>query len=223
MDRTLSKAMTSPTDQKDLTTGNACWETPPEIYATLDREFHFDIDLCGGPGTQHRAPAWFGPSSPLGKDDALTTTWYHVPTEPQIHAGGILSLETKVGFCNPPYGPFIPKILDKAIAESKLGFTTVFLLPNRVTKWYKRAMREASEIRICDERIAFWEDGHPRWNAKIKAEENRLVPDPAMFDSCIVIIRPSLSQRQPLYPRAAFDLWHWDPERLQKCRLSIPL
>lgn len=214
MNRETSLRMNSPT-----TANNGNWETPPEVFKALHAEFRFDIDLCGGPGTQHRLPLWFGPGSPLGKEDALSTSWYFLPTVHQQAAGGILSHATISGFCNPVYGSFIPEILEKAYEEAfQYGFTSVFLLPNRATKWYKRAMRYAAEIRIVDERIAFWEEGHPRWNAKILREEGRYVPDPAMFDSCVVVVKKIPPTFQP---RAAFDLWHWDPVRWADCRLTV--
>lgn len=197
--------MNSPTNA-DPTKGNACWETPPDVFAALHEEFKFKIDLTGGPGTQHRLPLWFGPGGHA--EDALSIPW--------ATTGG----RGSVGFSNPPYGRFIPLIMEKAYAEAQSGFTSVFLLPNRVTRWYKNAMRHASEIRIVDERIAFWEDGHPRWNAKILRETGAKVPDPAMFDSCIVVVRPPTDRRQYLFTRAQFDIWHWDPDRLKRCRLT---
>lgn len=201
MDPELVKSMNSVTNM-DPTSGNSCWETPPEVFAALDSEFHFDVDLTGGPGTQHRCPTWFGPGGL--EENALGTSW---------------SMVGMKGFSNPPYGKFIPLIMEKAYQEAIYGFTTVFLLPNRVTRWYKNAMRHAHQIRIVDERIAFWEDGHPRRNKKILAKTGKQVPDPAMFDSCIVVVK-NTPKGAGLYPRAAFDIWHWDPERLKKCRLT---
>lgn len=216
MDAELVKSMNSPTNA-DPTTGNACWETPPEVFDALNEEFHFQIDLTGGPGTQHRCHFWLGPGHDAvpKMNDALTMPWHSL----RINGKPITS-----GFSNPPYGRFIPLILFKALQEAEHGFTSVFLLPNRVTLWYKNMMRRASEIRIVDERIAFWENGHPRWNAKILREEDRYVPDPAMFDSCIVVIRPKTDVwyrgRVGLFKHPAeFDIWHWDPTRRAKCSL----
>lgn len=216
MDSDLVQSMNSKTTE-DVTQGNACWETPPEIFTALYDEFHFDIDLTGGPGTQHRMEHWLGPGSPWkGKlGDALTSPWHKLT---------IRGTPIKSGFSNPPYGKFIPLIMEQAYKEAQEGFTSVFLLPNRVTRWYKNAMRHASEIRIVDERIAFWENGHPRWNVKILTETGAMVPDPAMFDSCLVIVRPPSADwyrgSRGLFRRPAeFDLWHWDPERRKRCTL----
>ncbi len=197
MNRATRDKFTASTDQTDLTVGQACWETPPEVFEALDREFKFDIDLCGGPGTQHRLPLYFGPGGHA--EDALSCAWT------------TNGARGNVGFCNPPYGSFIPKILAKGLAESRVGFTSVFLLPNRMTRWYKHMMWEAREIRIVDERIAFLENGQPRINPKTGK------PDGALFDSCIVVIGPKPAR---LFPRASFEIWHWNAERNAKCRLS---
>jgi hypothetical protein len=46
MDNATKNKLTSGTDQADLTTGNACWETPPLVFAKLNEDFGpFDVDL----------------------------------------------------------------------------------------------------------------------------------------------------------------------------------
>ncbi len=60
------------------------WATPPDVYAALDSEFHFDFDPCPIGGTvDGTAPLFVG--------------W-----------GG------KRVFCNPPYGPGIRPFLERA-------------------------------------------------------------------------------------------------------------
>ncbi len=171
MDNQTKNKLTSGTDQSDLTTGNACWETPPAIFAALDAEFgHFDVDLCAD---THRAlyPRWFGPGSELATD-ALTADW---------GAHGIR------GYCNPPYGAFIGKILPRAKRQAEHGFQSVFLIPMRVTKAFQaHIMDGAKELRFCDSRIVFFENGAPRLNRKAFAE-GRLVADSAVFDSIVVV------------------------------------
>src|SRR5690348_14504237 len=102
-----------------LTTGNAVWETAPAVFAKLNADFGpFDVDLTAD-AARHHCPIWFGPDSPLGEFDALTANW-HVRGER--------------GFSNPPYGPFVPRILRVAKAQAARGFTAVMLLPVRITR-----------------------------------------------------------------------------------------
>ena len=49
MNRETRDKFASGTDQADLTTGNACWQTPPAIFAQLNHDFGpFEIDLTAG-------------------------------------------------------------------------------------------------------------------------------------------------------------------------------
>jgi hypothetical protein len=172
MNRDTRDKFASGTDQSDLTSGNACWETSPAVLAALNRDFGpFDVDLCAD-ATRHLCPTWLGPGSNHGLHaaDALTAPW-------------ILYGDT--GYCNPPYGAFIAKILPKAKQEAANGFTSVFLIPMRATKAFRQhILRGAAELLFCDKRLIFWENGAPRVNAKTKK------PDCALFDSIIVVYRP---------------------------------
>ncbi len=151
----------SPT-QRDVTSGNACWETPPAVFSKLNEEFNFEIDLCADPD-RALCPIYFGPGSPY-HIDALEAPW------PMFGK--------TVAFCNPPYGPFVPKILPIAKVNALYyGFTSVFLIPMRVTKAFTNYILDgAAEVRFCDRRLSFYENGVPR--------------DPAPFDSIIVVYRP---------------------------------
>ena len=201
----------------------ACLETPPSVFAHLHERFAFDIDLTASE-QNHLLPTWFGPGSIF--TDALTAPW-------RITAG-----HPGAGFSNPPYGPFIPKILKKAIEERAKGFTSVFLLPNRAGGWFQDYVIPAySELWYCSERINFFYQGKPRLSARVKvtpkwkrdprvkavgtevwttepmeltyrvyeqdytyqfeAEEPLMAPAGALFDSIIVVYRPS-PLRQPV-------------------------
>lgn len=184
MDRATRDKFASGTDQSDLTAGNACWQTPPAIFADLNDRYSFDIDLCAD---HERAlcDVWFGPGSEFA-EDALTAWW---------------SEWGSVGFCNPPYGVFIGKVLARADVEAKLGFWSVILLPLRMNKAMRGAIFESKSVvewLICDKRIAFWENGAPRWNAKALAKGLH-VPDTALFDSTILVFGPGHHE----YPRVA--------------------
>ena len=164
--------------QDDLTTGNACWETPPDVYRAIWAQFGpFDLDLTADP-VRHLEPRWFGPGSPL-LTDALDGDW---PTYGNS------------GFSNPPYGPFVQQILARADYFARHArFQSTFLLPMRVTKaWHAHVMHGASEVWLCDSRITFWENGAPRidpttkQNIKLAAKGLPMQPNTAMFDSVIV-------------------------------------
>lgn len=155
---------------KDLTSGNSCWETPPAIFKKLNDEFKFDIDICAD-SKRNLCRKYFGPGSPF-HTNALEAPWSFIGT---------------VGFCNPPYGPFVPHVLRVALEATLYGFTTVLLLPMRATRAFHStiiAPNGANELRFCDKRITFWENGAPRINPRTGK------PDPAPFDSIIVVYRP---------------------------------
>lgn len=186
MNRATRDKFASGTDQGDLTTGNACWETPPAIFEKLNADFGpFDIDLTADL-QRHLCPVWFGPMSSVLQYDALIADWME---------------HGRCGYSNPPYGPFVQKILAKANAEAVSGFTTVLLLPMRVTKAFKtHILHGASELLFCDKRIVFWENGAPRLNPKTGK------PDCALFDSIVVVYRPDHRRTPP-----TIGEWHVPP------------
>lgn len=107
MNRDTRDKLTSGTGP-DLTAGNACWETAPAIFADIAARFGpFDVDLTADAG-RALCCRFFGPGSALCAD-ALIAPW---------HAYG------RNGYSNPPYGPFIGRILPKAIAEAAEGTLT---------------------------------------------------------------------------------------------------
>lgn len=100
------------------------WPTPKAVYDELNAEFCFDYDPC----------PLLGRVGPLFGADGLHDSW----------AG-------KRVFCNPPFGPGIPKFMAKA-HEAHLA---VFLVPARVdTKWFHEiALPFAREIRFIKGRL----------------------------------------------------------------------
>ncbi len=187
MRRDTTDSMNRGTDQADLTTGNACWETPPLIFEKLNRDFGpFDVDLTAD-GQRHLCPVWFGPDSEQYAD-ALAAVW---------PAWG------SSGYSNPPYGPFVQRLLAKAKIEATRGFGSTLLLPMRVTAAFKaHVLRGAAELWYCDSRITFFEHGAPRINVKAW-RTGRLVADPAMFDSILVRYVPGTR----VDARPLVDIW----------------
>lgn len=185
MDNATKNKLTSGTDQSDLTAGNACWETPPLVFEALKRDFGpFDIDLTAD-AQRHLVDVWFGPDSPCNEFDALTADWNEYGES---------------GYSNPPYGPFIQRLLPLARAMADRGFASTLLLPLRITKAFKaHVLIGASDLLLCDKRLTFFEDGVPRLNeAKYgkrgkKGQLLKVPTDPAVFDSIIVRYRPGVT------------------------------
>jgi hypothetical protein len=161
---------------KDVTAGNACLETPPAVFVQLVKTHGpFDIDLTADT-KRHLCPVWFGPGS-LYDDDALTAAWTGFG---------------KTGYSNPPYGPFVAMMLEKAKKEATYGFTTTLLLPVRITKaFHHHVLYGATEVLFCDKRIAFWENGAPKLDPKTGK------PTGALFDSMIVRYIPGIRFSPP--------------------------
>ncbi len=148
--------------------GNDTWETPPAVFADLHDTYGFDIDLFADP-VRTLLPAWFG----RGVGNALELPW---------HQAG------EFGYANPPYGSLVPKVLAKAAAEAECGFSTLLLLPFRMTKAMRWAIFQSgnvAKVLVCDRRITFYENGEPR-----RDKQGR--PSPAPFDSVLVLFRPGV-------------------------------
>lgn len=99
------------------------WPTPKTYYDLLDAEFHFNFDPC-----------------PLGGTDDGRSTLFVPWTGKRV-------------FCNPPYGPEIPKFLSRW-AECEIA---VFLIPARTdTRWFHEiCLPFAREIRFIKGRLRF--------------------------------------------------------------------
>lgn len=106
------------------------WETPPEVFARLDGEFHFTLDVCA---TRQNAkcPRYF-----TRKKNGLAQSW-----------------GTETCWMNPPYGREIGKWMAKAKAAARGGATVVCLVPARTdTRWWHE---NVSEVRFMRGRIRF--------------------------------------------------------------------
>jgi hypothetical protein len=165
--------------QKDVTSGNACLETPPAVFAKLQEDFGpFDLDLCADAGN-HLCDVWFGPCSPY-HENALIAPWGDFG---------------ETGYANPPYGPFVGKMLRKAKEEAAKGVPSTLLLPVRITKaFHAHILCGATEVWFCDKRIAFWQGGAPKL---IQHKDGSWKPDAALFDSMIVRYEPGMRFSPP--------------------------
>ncbi|MBX9792576.1 MAG: phage N-6-adenine-methyltransferase [Pirellulales bacterium] len=107
------------------------WATPQDVFALLDAEFHFDLDVCALPANA-KCRRYFTP-----KQDGLKQEW------------------TGVCWMNPPYGREIGKWMKKALVASLKGATVVCLVPARCDTawWHEYATR--GEIRFIRGRLKF--------------------------------------------------------------------
>lgn len=177
MNRETRDKFASGTDQSNLTTGNACWQTAPKVFEKLNRDFGpFDIDLTADVRRKLR-PKHFGPGSPYG-EDALTADWREFGSN---------------GYSNPPYGAFVALMLDRAVYWARQDFRSTLLLPMRVTRAFRAYVLRsefATDLLFCNKRLYFFEDDAPRLNRKAWEKENRAVADSALFDSIVVRFGP---------------------------------
>lgn len=107
------------------------WETPQWLFDLLDKEFHFELDVCAS-SKIHKCEKYFSKS-----DDGLKKDW------------------AKTCWCNPPYGREIPKWMNKARIESENGSTIICLVPARPDTewWWKNCIQ--GEIRFIRGRLQF--------------------------------------------------------------------
>ena len=115
-----------------FTRNSDCWATPPEFFEKLNKEFHFDTDVCAMPENA-KCPHYYSP-----EDDGLRQNW------------------TGSCWCNPPYGRQIGKWVEKAYMSSLIGATVVMLLPARTdTAWFHDYIYGKAEIRFVRGRLKF--------------------------------------------------------------------
>jgi len=90
------------------------WGTPPALFAALDAEFHFTLDVCATPDNA-TCPRYFTPA-----DDGLAQSW----------AGEVCCM-------NPPYGRGIDAWVRKAYESAQEGATVVYLVKATPdTRWW---------------------------------------------------------------------------------------
>ena len=108
------------------------WETPQELFDELDKEFHFDLDVCAIPENA-KCKRYYTP-----EQDGLSQPW------------------DGTCWCNPPYGRDIGKWVRRALFASVGGATVVMLLPARTdTKWFHDYIYKRAEIRFVKGRLNF--------------------------------------------------------------------
>jgi len=110
------------------------WETPQDLFGTLDKIFHFDLDVCATKNNT-KCEQFFNL-----EDDSLKQSW-----------------EDKICWMNPPYGREIDDWVAKAFWEAREhSITVVALLPARTdTKWWHSFVMRAQQIWFIRGRVKF--------------------------------------------------------------------
>lgn len=121
-----------------MTSNSSTWATPPKLFADLDREFGFTVDVCALPENA-KCERYFTPDQ-----DGLKQEW------------------KGVCWMNPPYGREIGTWMRKAYESSKQGATVVCLVPARTCSawWHDYAMK--GTVRFIRGRVKFVGS---KWNA----------------------------------------------------------
>lgn len=104
------------------------WATPQDTFDALDKEFHFELDVCASPENA-KCARYF-----TKEQDGLKQNW-----------GGVTC------WMNPPYGKEIGKWVEKASHHN-----VVCLLPARTdTRWFHDFIYNKAEIRFIRGRLKF--------------------------------------------------------------------
>lgn len=108
------------------------WSTPKSLFDELDREFHFQLDVCANSKNAKCKKYYSEEVNGLVQDWAPRTCWM-----------------------NPPYGPDLKTWMKKAHEEARKGAAVVCLVPARTDTiwWHEYALK--GEIRFIKGRIRF--------------------------------------------------------------------
>lgn len=107
------------------------WQTPKEIFNSLDKEFNFTGDVAAS-DTNALCARYL-----TENENALNCDWFDV------------------NWCNPPYSE-TPSWANKAIIEHRKGKTIVMLIPaDSSVKWFWDAWYTCNEVRLINGRISF--------------------------------------------------------------------
>lgn len=108
------------------------WATPQELFDELDKEFHFELDVCATPENAKCRKFY------TKKQDGLAQPW------------------TGRVWCNPPYGREIGQWVRRAFFAAVAGATVVMLLPARTdTRWFHEYIYGKAEVRFIRGRLKF--------------------------------------------------------------------
>jgi phage N-6-adenine-methyltransferase len=109
------------------------WATPPDLFARLDAEFHFTLDVCAT-ADNAKCARYFSP-----EEDGLRQSWGR-----------------NTCWMNPPYGRGMEKWIVKAWEASWHSALVVALVPARTEMgWFHTYVLGIAEIRYIRGRLRF--------------------------------------------------------------------
>lgn len=127
-------------NQALFTSNTEEWETPQDLFDSLNAEFHFTLDVCSTDENAKCEKHYTKAENGLEQSWAGETVW-----------------------CNPPYGRTMPLWIEKCANHGRMGGVAVMLIPARTdTKAFHRWIYGKSEIRFLEGRLRF--SGN-KWNA----------------------------------------------------------
>lgn len=168
------------------------WRTPDLVFLGIQQMFcpskSFSIDLFTDGHINSKAPLFF-----TAKENALQQDWGKYCKEQGV---------PPVGFANPPFSNAykgklddgtictgLNEIMKKAYMEMKLGFTSVFFVPNNIeANWFPHRLSEypASAVyKLVNGRVSF---DTPEW---YKQDPDGSEPSSSRGGMAIVIFCPS--------------------------------
>lgn len=119
-------------DRVFFSSASDMWETPQELFDSLDSVFHFDLDVCAVPENA-KCENFFSPDQ-----DGLAMPWYGTC------------------WCNPPYGRLVGRWVKKAFDSYLEGCSVVMLLPSRTdTRWFHDYIYGIADIYFLRGRLKF--------------------------------------------------------------------
>jgi phage N-6-adenine-methyltransferase len=110
------------------------WATPARLFAALDAEFGFELDVCAS-ANNAKCSRYFTVA-----DDGLAEKW------------------TGCCWMNPPYARrVLERWVEKAADSADAGATVVALIPARTDTvwWHEQVMARAAEVRFIKGRLKF--------------------------------------------------------------------
>lgn len=134
----LVKTFEKPNDKSRLTSGlftsrTEEWETPQYVFAILNKEFNFQVDVCAT-SENAKCKVYFDKQA-----NGLEQEWSPFRC-----------------WMNPPYGKNISLWMKKAYQESQRGAMVVCLVPSRTdTRWWHDWAMKAGEVRLIAGRLSF--------------------------------------------------------------------